>query len=48
MSEATSREIIPRPNLSREIGVAASYIEKWHQRALKGIMLSLKDRERSF
>ena len=32
-------------NLSREIGVAASQIEKWHQKALKGIEASLKDRE---
>jgi len=32
-------------NLSREIGIAASHIEEWHQRALKGITLSLKDRE---
>ncbi len=31
--------------LSREIGIAASQIEKWHHRALKGISLSLKDRE---
>jgi hypothetical protein len=30
---------------SREIGIAASHIEEWHQRALKGITLSLKDRE---
>ena len=32
-------------DLSREIGIAASHIEEWHQRALKGITLSLKDRE---
>ena len=31
--------------LSREIGVPAAQIEKWHQRALKGIEISLKDRE---
>ena len=31
--------------LSREIGIAASQIEKWDHRALKGITLSLKDRE---
>lgn len=32
-------------NLSREIGVTASQIEKWHQKALKGIEAYLKDRE---
>lgn len=32
-------------DLSREIGIAASQIEEWHQRALKGITLSLKNRE---
>ena len=31
--------------LSREIGIAASKIEEWHQKTLKGMELSLKDRE---
>lgn len=51
-SAARKMEVIVRylrgeslDNLSREIGVAASQIEKWHQKALKGIELSLKDRE---
>lgn len=33
--------------LSREIGIAASQIEKWHQRVLKGMELSLKEQESS-
>lgn len=32
-------------SLSREIGVSASRIEQWHQRVVKGMELSLKDRE---
>lgn len=32
-------------SLSREIGVAASHIQQWHQKALKGITISLKNRE---
>lgn len=32
-------------SLSREIGVAASQIEHWHKKVLRGIELSLKDRE---
>lgn len=31
--------------LSREIGIAASQIEQWHHKVLKGMELSLKDRE---
>lgn len=32
-------------SLSREIGIAASQIEKWYHRALQGIAESLKDRK---
>jgi transposase len=32
-------------SLSREIGVSASQIEVWHQKVLKGMELSLKERE---
>lgn len=32
--------------LSREIGIAASQIEQWHQRVIKVMELSLKDREK--
>jgi transposase len=31
-------------SLSREIGIAASQIEEWHQAAIKGIESSLKSR----
>lgn len=33
-------------SLSREIGIAASQIEMWHQKAIQGMELSLKDREK--
>lgn len=33
-------------SLSREIGMPSAEIEKWHQRALKGIEISLKNREK--
>jgi transposase len=32
-------------SLSRAIGVAASHIEKWHQRVIQGMELALKERE---
>ena len=32
--------------LSREIGMAASQIEEWHQRVIKTMELSLKNREK--
>lgn len=32
-------------SLSREIGIPASKIEEWHQKTLKGMEISLKDRE---
>ena len=31
--------------LSREIGIAASQIEQWHQKMIKGMEMSLKNRE---
>lgn len=33
-------------SLSREIGIAASQIEQWHQKVIQGMELSLKDREK--
>jgi hypothetical protein len=32
-------------NLSREIGISASQIEEWYQKAIGGMTASLKDRE---
>ena len=31
-------------SLSREVGISASQIEQWHQKALRGMTESLKDR----
>ena len=33
-------------SLSREIGIGASTIEKWHQKVMQGMELALKDREK--
>jgi len=34
-------------SLSREIGIAASQIEIWHQKVIQGMELSLKDQEKN-